>query len=198
MLDNSEKNILFHPPVNAGAGEHDSIHIFHSAQWAHRRTTHCSSVCGEACLNHGYCEKRNRMFSCRLLSLLMLTWGQNASQPESGNFRWESVTLASATQTHGLDWCEDAKDDGSVSVLNIRQRKNTSESTPVHVSVICRFLHRSLEKHFSGLILCVWAYSIYPSERHCTHSVTHLGAGQLRAHTPPNLHAPRSRENGYS
>lgn len=154
-------------------------------------------ACGEACLNHEHCEQPNRVFSRRLHSLLMLTWGQDASQQESGNLRWVSVTLAfililrhtDLQRLMGVFQCVTSDRWGNIRINTCTCFRNMS---------ILAQQSWGLEKHFSGLILCVWACTIYPSERRCTHSVTHLGAGQLRAHTPPNLHAPRSRENGYS
>lgn len=57
-----------------------------------------STVVWEAWLNREHCEQRSRVFSCRLHSLLMLTWGQGASWQEKGNLRWANAALASATQ----------------------------------------------------------------------------------------------------
>lgn len=139
-----------------------------------------------------YCEQPNRVFSCRLHSLLMFTWVQDASQQESGKLRWTSAAMASAPQTDRF-----AKVDGRVSVCDIRQKKH--HNLPLF-SVIHWFWHCSLSgesgEHFSGLILCVWACSIYPFwETLYPHRDSFRRRGRSE-HTLPNLHAPRSRENG--
>lgn len=56
-----------------------------------------AGVCGVASLNYAHCEQCDRVFSCRVHSLLMLTRGQDTSQQELGKHRWLSVPLATQT-----------------------------------------------------------------------------------------------------
>lgn len=149
-------------------------------------------VCRDACLSHKYCEQPNRVFSCRLHSLLMFTRVQDASQQQSGKLRWTSAAIASAPQTDRY-----ATVDGRVSVCDIRQKEHHS----LHLfSVTRRFWHSSLSgesgEHFSFLILCVWAcFHLSLWETLYPHRDSFRRRGRSE-HTLPNLHAPRSRENG--
>lgn len=61
-------------------------------------------VCGEAYSQPWVLLQGNWVFSCRLHLLLMLTWGQDAPQQESGKLSWVSVTLASDAQICKGGW----------------------------------------------------------------------------------------------